>query len=117
MTPEEQDVYGMMGVSPLVRLNREVKNTRSVIVNVTAPGKLPPAGTLSENRTPDSESTALEPDRMALSVQPALESLQNTSDDTSPVAVITDENEANYGVPMSRRRRRRSSVTENRTEE
>ena len=52
MTPEEQDVYALMGVSPLVRLNREVKNSKSVIVHVTLPGQVPDTSTVSENSTP-----------------------------------------------------------------
>ena len=52
MTPEEQDVYALMGVSPLVRLNREVKNPKSVIVHVTLPGQVPDTSTVSENSTP-----------------------------------------------------------------
>ncbi|NJR16154.1 MAG: Rne/Rng family ribonuclease [Calothrix sp. CSU_2_0] len=39
MTTDEQDVYALMGVSPLIRLNREVKNPKSVIINVTLPGQ------------------------------------------------------------------------------
>ncbi|BAZ15527.1 ribonuclease E and G [Calothrix sp. NIES-4071] len=41
MNDDEQDVYALMGVSPLVRLNREVKNPKSVIINVTLPGQPP----------------------------------------------------------------------------
>ncbi len=39
MTPEQQDVYALMGISPLVLLNRQVKNPKSAIVNVTLPGQ------------------------------------------------------------------------------
>ncbi|MDP8965558.1 MAG: hypothetical protein M3O33_16555, partial [Cyanobacteriota bacterium] len=39
MSPEEQDVYALMGISPLVRLNREVKNPKSVILSVVLPGE------------------------------------------------------------------------------
>jgi ribonuclease E len=46
MSPEEQDVYALMGISPLVLMDREVKNPRSVIINVTLPGQSP-VGTLS----------------------------------------------------------------------
>ncbi len=41
MTPEEQEIYALMGISPMVRLDREVKNTKSVIVKVISPGELP----------------------------------------------------------------------------
>jgi ribonuclease E len=57
MTSEEQDVYALMGVSPLVRLNREVKNPKSVIVHVTLPGQVPDTSTVSENSTPAPTST------------------------------------------------------------
>jgi ribonuclease E len=39
MTPEEQDVYALMGISPLVRLNRQIKNPKSVILSVVLPGE------------------------------------------------------------------------------
>jgi ribonuclease E len=122
MTPEEQDVYALMGVSPLVRLNRTVKNPKSVIINVTLPGQLPTAGTLSETRTPDFESTVesttAEPDRMTQQILPApAESFRDTPGSTSPVSVITDENDANSEMPLNRRRRRRSSNNDNRTED
>ncbi|MGB5963026.1 MAG: Rne/Rng family ribonuclease [Coleofasciculaceae cyanobacterium] len=41
MTPEEQQVYAFMGISPLVRLEREVKNPKSVILSVVLPGEEP----------------------------------------------------------------------------
>jgi ribonuclease E len=39
MTPEEQEVYALMGISPLVRYAGEVKNPRRVIVKVFEPGE------------------------------------------------------------------------------
>jgi len=39
MTPEQQDVYALMGISPLVLLEREVKNPKSAIVSITLPGE------------------------------------------------------------------------------
>lgn len=42
MTPEEQDVYAWMGVSPLVLATQEVKNPKSAIVSVVLPGQTPP---------------------------------------------------------------------------
>lgn len=39
MTPLEQDVYALMGVSPLVRLDQEFKDPKSVIVTVRSPGE------------------------------------------------------------------------------
>ena len=42
MTPEEQDVYAWMGVSPLVLATQEVKNPKSAIISVVLPGQTPP---------------------------------------------------------------------------
>ncbi|MEG3877223.1 Rne/Rng family ribonuclease, partial [Microcoleus sp. herbarium7] len=41
MTAEEQDVYALMGVSPLVLADRTVKNPKNAIVSVTLPGAAP----------------------------------------------------------------------------
>jgi ribonuclease E len=41
MTPEEQDVYALMGVSPLVLADRVPKNPKNAIVSVTLPGGTP----------------------------------------------------------------------------
>lgn len=155
MTPEEQDVYALMGVSPLVRLNRGTKNSRSIILNVTLPGQLPATGTLSENGTPASElnpESALwqSPDQNAGSfngeeltplrrellqrkeadasftgVTPSatggsgspLEMAPPIEQDVESFSAAMDEGEANSGVPLNRRRRRRSSAADSRTED
>ncbi|NET36974.1 MAG: ribonuclease E/G [Cyanothece sp. SIO1E1] len=41
MTPEEQEVYAFMGISPLVLSNQEVKDPKSAIVSVVLPGQMP----------------------------------------------------------------------------
>jgi ribonuclease E len=41
MTAEEQDVYAVMGVSPLVLIDRSLKNPKNAIVSVTLPGGTP----------------------------------------------------------------------------
>ena len=41
MTEEEQDVYSLIGISPLVLVNREIKDPRNVIVTVALPGQAP----------------------------------------------------------------------------
>jgi ribonuclease E len=43
MTEEEQDVYSLIGVSPLVLVDREPKDPRNVIVTVALPGQAPRA--------------------------------------------------------------------------
>jgi len=39
MTPEEQDVYALMGISPLVLTTESIKDAKSTIVAVTLPGQ------------------------------------------------------------------------------
>jgi ribonuclease E len=41
MTAEEQEVYAVMGISPLVLINREIKDSRSTIISVALPGTVP----------------------------------------------------------------------------
>jgi ribonuclease E len=41
MSAKEQDTYAEMGISPLLKLDREGKNPRSVIINVVQPGQSP----------------------------------------------------------------------------
>ena len=41
MSAKEQDTYAEMGISPLLKLDREGKSSRSVIINVVQPGDLP----------------------------------------------------------------------------
>lgn len=43
MTEEEQDVYSLIGISPLVLIDREAKDPRNVIVQVALPGQEPRA--------------------------------------------------------------------------
>ncbi len=41
MTEEEQDIYSLIGISPLVLVDREIKDPRSAIVTVALPGQAP----------------------------------------------------------------------------
>ncbi|MBD1841618.1 Rne/Rng family ribonuclease [Coleofasciculus sp. FACHB-64] len=58
MTPEQQDIYALMGISPLVLLNRQVKNPKSAIVSVTLPGE----------SAQTAHAPSVEPSREAVSV-------------------------------------------------
>jgi ribonuclease E len=133
MTPQEQDVFALMGISPLVRLNREVKNPKSVIINVTPPGQTPatPPEFTSEVSTPApeivniSESTAPErvtiPERVNIGVtpikkvelkvepqpEPQQELFTENVSEPSGFTTIVDETEANSAPPVDKRRRRR----------
>jgi ribonuclease E len=50
LTPLEQDVYALMGVSPLIRLDQEFKDPKAVIVAVKTKG---------DSSVPDAESKAI----------------------------------------------------------
>ena len=66
MTPEQQDVYALMGISPLVLLNRQVKNPKTAIVNVTLPGQ---AGKSAATEALEAVETPVDP------LEPALETV------------------------------------------
>jgi len=128
MTLQEQDMFALMGISPLVKLEQEIKNTKSVIINVIQPGQMPatPTESISELTTaqkviPEVIASripipkVIEPEQKSLieeTIEPS-EFTENPSEDLSAIA-IADENEsdANSAATASRRRRRRSSAIE-----
>jgi ribonuclease E len=133
MTPEEQDVYALMGVSPLVRLNREVKNPKSVMLSVVLPGESGETQSASEPAAESSsELSTLSPvsDEAETSEQPMTSFAESpTTEDveSSDEALVsasfeapTTEIPADSGTrseldssrPLIRRRRRRSSAME-----
>jgi len=117
MTPEEQDVYALMG-SPLVRLNRGVKNLWSVIVNVTLPGQLPAIGTFFEENGTESESTLKQPADSTLLPVKLGPRIRIRLTQVSHRFLRSNENEATSEVPVNRRRRRSLPLkTELRSEE
>ncbi len=129
MTPEEQDVYALMGISPLVRLEREVRNPKSVILSVVLPGESYSSDfhdvvEQPENSSPDLESEqADEVEREPINwfgesfdadepetVQTVLAmSSDITSDSETPTNPLENVN-SDSGIV--RRRRRRSSALE-----
>lgn len=135
MTPEQQDVYALMGVSPLVLLNRQVKNPKSAIVNVTLPGQagksmavetLEPTDNSLESVRPI-EAIASDGDRIEQLVLPVTPSLEPvTTPEIDRISTIEEAQIENNLVeavseiaesePVAeeqrRRRRRRSSATE-----
>ncbi|NET57272.1 MAG: Rne/Rng family ribonuclease [Symploca sp. SIO2E6] len=144
MTPEEQDVYALMGISPLIRLERDLKEFRSVIVSVVLPGE----ADKTENINPAPVAFSTEPKTISL-VSKKKETIPLQKEETIPlqeeetiplqeeetseklllttsVAAVetktpTDSasnTESPISPPLIRRRRRRSSAmeTENRDE-
>jgi ribonuclease E len=113
MSSEEQDIYALMGVSPLVHLNREVKNPKSVIINVTLPGQAPttPIAPTSESvETAPANSEANEATVEPLFVTPR-EPLTKAATEVSELVMMPDDSE-NSTSAVNRRRRRRSSALE-----
>ncbi|RAM53416.1 Rne/Rng family ribonuclease [Mastigocladus laminosus UU774] len=102
MTPPEQDVYALMGVSPLVKLNREVRNPKSVIINVTLPGQ-----TATQTETaPEIAQTATTTIESSIQTEPLSSVVTETVD--SPM--MADETEASTSIAVRRRRRRSSAL-------
>lgn len=141
MTPEEQEVYGMMGVSPLLLAEREVKNPKTAIVSVLSPGQSPDTvpppppvreslpmrrgsvkPTLSSSRFSrmDEESMELMEEESSLRSRRDFSGYDEpvsppTSVDSSEKAVPAEpepESEADSGTSLNRRRRRRSSAAD-----
>ena len=133
MSPEEQDVYALMGISPLVRLNREIRNPKSVILSVVLPGE---SGQTEEENEEVAESSSA-PSSFALTPEAAQHSapvirssavapvdedaetseplLVTSPADTSELEMPSDSTaigESDSNRPVIRRRRRRSSATD-----
>lgn len=133
MSPEEQDVYAWMGISPLVRLNREIKNPKSVILSVVLPGE----SDQTEEENEEFAESSSAPSSFALTsdtaqpsapvirsaaVTPTYEDteeseplLVTSSVETSELEMPSDSTtigESDNNRPLIRRRRRRSSATD-----
>lgn len=61
MTQEEQDMYAMMGISPLVKLDREIKNPKAVQLQVVLPGESPTPP--PEEESPEEVAPVFKPER------------------------------------------------------
>jgi ribonuclease E len=124
MTLPEQDIFALMGVSPLVKLEQEVKNPKSVIINVIQPGQSPTTPTESnlDSTVPERVSTEVTTSRIPIPKvveQPEQKSLlleitepSEFTSNSSEQFTNGDENEANSASTANRRRRRRSSASD-----
>ncbi|MEH2165920.1 MAG: Rne/Rng family ribonuclease [Nostoc sp.] len=141
MSLQEQDIFALMGISPLVKLEQEVKNTKSVIINVIQPGQQPTTPiestsestivqkatpeiiTIAQKATPEITTSKIPTPKV---IEPEQKSLIEETTEPSELTVnpsgrlsakaaaneIADESEANSSATASRRRRRRSSAIE-----
>ncbi|BAZ29043.1 RNA-binding S1 domain-containing protein [Cylindrospermum sp. NIES-4074] len=113
MSLEEQDVFALMGISPLVKLEQETKNPKSVIINIVQPGQVTTKPTESISETPVVEKASSEVS--AIKIPKPQEELVEKSFpqpviEPSDVVIFADESEANSASTANRRRRRRSSA-------
>ncbi|MGV0024138.1 Rne/Rng family ribonuclease [Phormidesmis priestleyi] len=128
MTPEEQEVYAWMGISPLVLSNRELKNPKSANVIVTLPGQAPPEPVVTESATfeesPDEEEILTDepPIREEVVIpEPRFQPVLRTATPLVPEVQVPEaqvpeveeqsQSEPEEEVSVTRRRRRRSSAT------
>ena len=141
MSLQEQDIFALMGISPLVKLEQEVKNTKSVIINVIQPGQQPTTPiestsestivqkatpeiiTIAQKATPEITTSKIPTPKV---IEPEQKSLIEETTEPSDLTVnpsgrlsakaaeneIADDSEANSSATASRRRRRRSSAIE-----
>ncbi|MDB9305007.1 MULTISPECIES: Rne/Rng family ribonuclease [Cyanophyceae] len=110
MTLEEQDVFALMGVSPLVKLDQEVKSPKSVIVNIISPDavRTKPTESTSDSTTVNTVSNEVNTSEVELEDKPVLKNI-SASLDLEAKAEEIPESKVSTG---NRRRRRRSSALE-----
>jgi len=104
MEYDEQDVYAWMGISPLVLTTEEVKNPRSAIISVVLPGEAP--------AKPDDDDAPIQ--TTLLDAEPVAEAESVEESELVEVSAIAEPAETNgeaEDTPTNRRRRRRSSAT------
>ncbi|MEH2440330.1 Rne/Rng family ribonuclease [Nostoc sp.] len=111
MSLQEQDMFALMGISPLVKLDQEVKNTKSVIINVIQPGQTRttptesiPESPIAQKATPEVITTKLpipkviEPEQKSL-IEETTEQPELTANPSEILSVkaspIADESDAN----------------------
>ena len=88
MTAVEQEIYALMGVSPLIGLEQDFKDPKSVIVSLKLPG--------------EADST----EEISASTQ------ETNGEAETAIELETDNGESDNSRPVIRRRRRRSSAKE-----
>jgi ribonuclease E len=84
MTPQEQDVFAFMGISPLILFEGEVKNPRTAVVEIFPPGHVLPHANGTAD-TSSEEPSAAETSTGTLDFEPAL------PEETEPAVEISRE--------------------------
>jgi ribonuclease E len=131
MTVQEQDMFALMGISPSVKLEQEVKNPKSVIFNIVQPGQTS-TSTMESTSTSESISELTVSERTnseltkvkipipkveveELSLEPLIIDPPVQESSTIGFESFTDEEElsSTSSTPNRRRRRRSSAIEEN----
>jgi ribonuclease E len=137
MSDLEKETYAWMGISPLVKTGRELKNPKTAIVNIVPIGSLPPAelviptidsspadtepeanlelesmpeGTVEPNDHHEPEfSISIVPE---VYIPPIIDTVEEVIEvsEPEPVAIATLEEAESEELPENRRRKRRSSA-------
>lgn len=122
MTPDEQELYAMMGISPLVLARESVKDPKNAIISVYLPGMAPPspAPTTGKNGHANADGPVTQPSVSAKNVQAELDLVSSdgvTSEvDSEPDAIAqadaakAEDSASSDNSTTNRRRRRRSSA-------
>lgn len=136
MSDLEKETYAWMGISPVVKLGRELNNPKTAIVNIVPLGSLPPesiakpaiAPVESDARRPDdldpidpptalvsTDDFAIEIDAEVVKTPPAVDSIEPVAQSresarTEPVELLPTV-DVPEEIPENRRRKRRSSAT------
>jgi ribonuclease E len=117
MTPEEQDVYALMGISPLVLTSEPIKDPKSIVIAITPPGQTPRPNIQLPMAQSDLEEDLEEEftSNGAIDLPEEVASERVSESDFAEPATETllefDPNGVEVGVDPSRRRRRRRSST------
>ncbi len=104
MSPLEQEMYALMGVSPLIRLDKEFKDPKSVLIEIAVPG---------ENNSKKStkpkliEETVDSVELKTAEKESLTESEANVVEDSQPKS--SEPTLENEDASTNRRRRRRRS--------
>lgn len=115
MTTLEQDVYALMGISPLVRINRDVKEAKSAIITIGEPGQTPGVELKAENPVPELASE-VESEFEKSEVESNIDRSEVESSNIERGEELEYESgeegkgEGDSRSPLIRRRRRRSSA-------
>ena len=113
MTPDEQRIYALMGISPLVLTHQTVKDPKTAVMNVVLPGQSPTSLPVIPSSPDEPAKTVTLASESAAVVAAQIEQPQLEDSSEEPKRIdSTDNSEANGGATTRRRRRRRSSASE-----